>query len=296
MLDAYMIGWCRYKGIISIDPFVPTCLGPNSYDVHLSPWIAEVTPADPPPTPAMAFPRGSSGNADRDLARDFAAPALCRAAAVVWKRIPPGGFPLQPGAFYLGSTVELAGATSDVVAHIDGRSSVGRMGVRVHATAGRGDVGFVGHWTLELDIAGSTPVWVYPGMRVGQLSFHALHGHGIPRPPPGDRVFEAQGLGGERAVRALRYRGNYYGAATWPHADVSRYVYDPGEVPAEIARAVAAIREVYPVGVRNTQTPEQAAAAFDAYRAAILATRPEGVDLRMAEWARTTASREGWGL
>jgi dCTP deaminase len=294
MLDAYMIAWLRYKGLITIDPFVPGCLGPNSYDVHLSPWIAEVTPADPPRPFAPSFPRGDTGL--REGARDFAVNPAARAAAVVWKRLSPGGFPLLPGAFYLGSTVEVAGATADVVPHIDGRSSVGRMGVRVHATAGRGDVGFVGHWTLELDIAGSTPVWVYPGMRVGQLSFHALDGHGIPRPPPGDRVFHEQGLGSERAVRSLRYRGNYRGAATCPHADVSRYVYAPEDVPTEIARAVTAIREVYPVGVRKTQTPAQAAAAFDAYRAAILATRPEGVDFRVAEWARTTASREGWGL
>lgn len=275
MLDPYMIAWLRFKGIINIDPFVPECLGPNSYDVHLGPWIAEVDPG---------------------YDRDFCAPVGPRAQHLRWTRITDDGFQLLPGRFYLGSTVEVAGTIADVVPHIDGRSSVGRMGMRVHATAGRGDVGFVGHWTLEIDVAGASPVWVFPGLRVGQLSFYPLFGHAIPRPPAGDTVFTAQGFpGGEAEVRGLRYKGRYHDADLSPHAAPSRFVHRPSDVPPAIARAVAAIGEVYPPGVRNTQTPAEARAAFDAYRTAIYATRPEGADERARAWLDAIPAREEWG-
>jgi hypothetical protein len=169
------------------------------------------------------------------------------------------------------------------------------MGVRVHATAGRGDVAFAGHWTLEIDCAGSTPVWLHAGMRIAQVAFYPLHDHVISRPIAGDEVFAVQGLGSEAAVRSRKYAGNYTGAAHSPHADVSRYVYRRADVPPVIARAVEAIREVYPPGFRSGQTPEQAARALDEYRAAMRATYVEGSEERAAAWVASAPRREGWG-
>lgn len=59
--------------------------------------------------------------------------------------------------------------------YLDGKSSVGRLGIFTHVTAGRGDVGFCGHWTLEICVVGA-PVRVYPGMPIGQLTFHTIQG------------------------------------------------------------------------------------------------------------------------
>jgi len=83
-------------------------------------------------------------------------------------------FTLHPGDFALGSTVETVCLPDDLVALVDGRSSIGRLAVVVHATAGLIDPGFRGQITLELSNIGRIPVRLYPGMRVAQLVFHQL--------------------------------------------------------------------------------------------------------------------------
>jgi dCTP deaminase len=78
-------------------------------------------------------------------------------------------FTLHPGDFALGSTIETVSIPADLVGQVDGRSSVGRLAVVVHATAGLIDPGFIGQITLELSNIGRIPVRLYPGMRIAQI-------------------------------------------------------------------------------------------------------------------------------
>jgi dCTP deaminase len=83
-------------------------------------------------------------------------------------------FILHPGEFALGSTIERVAIPPDLVARVDGRSSVGRLAVVVHATAGFIDPGFAGQITLELSNLGRVPVRLYPGMRIAQIVMYQL--------------------------------------------------------------------------------------------------------------------------
>jgi len=80
-------------------------------------------------------------------------------------------FILHPDEFVLGSTLELIGVPSDLAARLDGKSSLGRLGLLTHATAGWIDPGFSGHVTLELSNVANLPITLYPGMKIGQISF-----------------------------------------------------------------------------------------------------------------------------
>ncbi len=83
-------------------------------------------------------------------------------------------FVLHPGEFVLGSTLELVKLADDVVARLEGKSSLGRLGLLIHSTAGFVDPGFQGHLTLELSNVANLPIAIYPGMKIGQISFYAL--------------------------------------------------------------------------------------------------------------------------
>lgn len=83
-------------------------------------------------------------------------------------------FILHPGEFGLGSTVERVSIPRDLVARVDGRSSIGRLAVVVHATAGFIDPGFEGQITLELSNIGPIPVKLYPGMRIAQIVLYQM--------------------------------------------------------------------------------------------------------------------------
>jgi dCTP deaminase len=80
-------------------------------------------------------------------------------------------FMLHPGEFVLGSTLERIAVPDDLVARIEGKSSLGRLGLLIHSTAGFIDAGFDGHITLELANVASLPITLYPGMKIGQVSF-----------------------------------------------------------------------------------------------------------------------------
>ena len=80
-------------------------------------------------------------------------------------------FILHPGEFVLGSTYEHVGVPDDLVARIEGKSSLGRLGLLIHSTAGFIDAGFAGHITLELSNVANLPITLYPGMKIGQVSF-----------------------------------------------------------------------------------------------------------------------------
>lgn len=133
-----------------IDPFDPGRCGPNSYDVTLA-----------------------------DTLLEYVTHVLhCREEnPTVATVIPSEGYLLKPGRLYLGSTVERVECRG-VVPWIDGRSSIGRLGIHIHATAGRGDDGFRGTFTLEISVV--QPVWIHPGIRIGQLTFVKTHGEREP--------------------------------------------------------------------------------------------------------------------
>ena len=87
--------------------------------------------------------------------------------------IPPDGLLLETGRLYLGRTVEYT-KTENLVPMLEGRSSVGRLGLFIHVTAGFGDVGFSGFWTLEIFCI--QPVKIYPDVEICQIYFHTLEG------------------------------------------------------------------------------------------------------------------------
>ncbi|MCS7005577.1 MAG: dCTP deaminase [Cytophagales bacterium] len=135
------------KKNIVIEPFLRECLGTNSYDVHLSKYLA--------------------------IYEDEILDAK-KHNKICHFEIPPEGFVLQPNQLYLGSTLEYT-ETHCHVPFLEGKSSVGRLGIDIHATAGKGDVGFCNHWTLEISV--SKPVRVYAGMPIGQLIYFKVEGN-----------------------------------------------------------------------------------------------------------------------
>ena len=88
--------------------------------------------------------------------------------------IPEEGFVLEPNRLYLGRTVEYT-ETRNLVPMLEGRSSVGRLGLFVHVTAGFGDVGFKGYWTLEIFCV--QPIRIYAGTEICQIYYHTLEGN-----------------------------------------------------------------------------------------------------------------------
>ena len=80
-------------------------------------------------------------------------------------------FVLHPGEFVLGSTLERVALPDDLVARLEGKSSLGRLGLLIHSTAGFVDAGWDGHLTLELSNVANLPIAIYPGMKIGQISF-----------------------------------------------------------------------------------------------------------------------------
>jgi len=83
-------------------------------------------------------------------------------------------FILHPGEFVLGSTLERVQLGEDIVARLEGKSSLGRIGLLIHSTAGFVDPGFDGYLTLELSNVANLPIAIYPGMKIGQISFYQL--------------------------------------------------------------------------------------------------------------------------
>jgi dCTP deaminase len=131
---------------IVIEPFRRECLGTNSYDVHLGKYLAVY----------------------RDRVLDAK-----KHNPIESLEISEAGFLLQPGTLYLGVTEEYT-ETHATVPFLEGKSSIGRLGIDIHATAGKGDVGFSNHWTLEISCV--QPVRVYAGMPIGQLIYFAIEG------------------------------------------------------------------------------------------------------------------------
>ena len=134
------------RGTILIEPFHRRNLGSNSYDVHLGEWLAMY----------------------KDEVLD------CRKHNQVnYQKIPRQGMVLVPSLLYLGVTREYT-ETHAHVPFLEGKSSIGRLGIDIHATAGKGDVGFCNTWTLEISVR--QPVRIYSGMPIGQLIYFEISG------------------------------------------------------------------------------------------------------------------------
>jgi dCTP deaminase len=115
-------------------------------------------------------------------------------------------FVLHPGEFVLGSTLERIALPDDLVARIEGKSSLGRLGLLIHSTAGFVDPGWNGHITLELSNVANLPITLYPGMKIGQISFLRMT-------TPADVPYGAASLGskyqGQRGPTPSRYWENF---------------------------------------------------------------------------------------
>ena len=134
------------RGTRKVEPYKREHLGSNSYDVHLGKILAKY----------------------KDEVLDAK-----KHNKIEFFDIPEEGFVLQPHVFYLGVTAEYT-ETHAHVPFLEGKSSTGRLGIDIHATAGKGDVGFCGNWTLEISV--KQPVRVYAGMPVGQLIYFPVEG------------------------------------------------------------------------------------------------------------------------
>lgn len=133
-------------GDIKIFPFYKQCLGSNSYDLHLGQYAlmyenTQLDPKNPPVTQEI--------------------------------HIPKEGYLLKKGQFLLMNTLEYT-ETYKCVPFIDGKSSAGRLAIVIHFTAGKGDAGFKGQWTLEVEAC--IDIMLYPGMPLGQIYYYSLVG------------------------------------------------------------------------------------------------------------------------
>jgi dCTP deaminase len=137
----------RKKGRITIEPFLPEQLNPNSYNYRLGEKLG---------VPVAEAP-------DEHLSFRFVT-------------IPASGYELQPHTMYLGHTLEKLGSDTFAMRLI-GRSSIGRLGMFLQVSADLGHTGACHQWTLE--IVAAQPIIIYPGMKIGQISFWENHGEPI---------------------------------------------------------------------------------------------------------------------
>jgi dCTP deaminase len=116
-------------------------------------------------------------------------------------------FVLHPGEFVLGATYELVTLPDDIAARLEGKSSLGRLGLLTHSTAGFIDPGFSGHVTLELSNVATLPITLWPGMKIGQLCFFRLSS-------PAEHPYGSQRYGsryqGQRGPTASRSAANFH--------------------------------------------------------------------------------------
>lgn len=140
-------------GHIVIEPFDEACIQPSSIDLHVDREFRVFQ--------NNRYPFIDVKNEQPDLTE-----------LVEVKGGEP--FILHPGEFVLGSTLERVALPDDLVARLEGKSSLGRLGLLIHSTAGYVDPGWDGYLTLELSNVANLPITIYPGMKIGQISFFQL--------------------------------------------------------------------------------------------------------------------------
>lgn len=155
------------KGRLAISPFDPELVQPSSVDVRLDRVFC-------------AFKRGIVGILDTKKAVEELMETI---------EVPSGGtFALPPREFVLGTTLESFSLPDNIVGRLEGRSSLGRLGIVIHSTAGYVDPGFSGQLTLEISNLSPVPVILYPGMRIAQISF-------LQMTTAAEKPYTASGLG-----------------------------------------------------------------------------------------------------
>ena len=150
--DRDILTWVE-SGEILLDPWDPTMVQPSSVDVRLDRLFR--------------------------VFENHKYPVIDPAAdqSELTRMVEPAGddpFILHPGEFVLGATYEQVSLGSSIAARLEGKSSLGRLGLLTHSTAGFIDPGFTGHVTLELSNVATLPIKLYPGMKIGQLCFFQL--------------------------------------------------------------------------------------------------------------------------
>jgi dCTP deaminase len=157
------------RGRIVIDPLGDGCIQPSSIDLHLAP-LFRVFRVGILPRPYLDVAQPMEGFTELvEVAKDEP-------------------FIIQPGEFVLAATLETITLPDDIVARVDGKSSLGRLGLLIHATAGFVDPGWTGRLTLELSNVAKMPIAVRPGMRICQISFLRLS-------TPAERLYGSPELG-----------------------------------------------------------------------------------------------------
>lgn len=170
-------------GRVTLDPHDAEMVQPSSVDVRLDRWF-------------RLFDNHRYGLIDPSVDQ----PDLTRLVEVE----PEDTFVLHPGEFVLGSTYERVGLADDIAARLEGKSSLGRLGLLTHSTAGFIDPGFTGHVTLELSNVATLPIRLWPGMKIGQLCFFTLsspaeHAYGAAR--HGSRYQDQRGPTASRSAQ-----------------------------------------------------------------------------------------------
>ena len=172
-------------GRIQIDPFDDACVQPSSVDLHVDRQFRVFANSRYPYI---------------DVRSEM--PDLTEMVEVAGDE----AFILHPGEFVLGSTIERVALPDDLVARLEGKSSLGRLGLLIHSTAGFIDAGWDGHVTLELSNIATLPITIYPGMKIGQISFLAMT-------TPADVPYGSSALGskyqGQRGPTPSRYWENF---------------------------------------------------------------------------------------
>ncbi len=178
------------KGRIVIDPLDPEDIQPASVDLRLDRKI-------------LVFSNSRRPHIDVRMSMDDLTETV-----EIADEIP---FILHPGEFVLGSTLEHIELPDDLVARLEGKSSLGRIGLVIHSTAGFVDPGWKGHLTLELSNLARLPITLYYGMKIGQISYLRLT-------TPADRLYGSEGLGskyqGQTDPTASRFSQEFSGPGT----------------------------------------------------------------------------------
>lgn len=173
------------SGRIVIDPYDESCIQPSSVDLHIDRYF-------------RVFRNHTMGIIDvkQDLEE------LTELVEIDDEDV----FMLHPGEFVLGSTAERVTLPDDLVARLEGKSSLGRLGLLIHSTAGFVDAGWDGHLTLELSNVATLPITLYPGMKIGQISFLTMT-------TAADQPYGTSALGskyrGQRGPTPSRYFENF---------------------------------------------------------------------------------------
>ncbi len=171
---------------VAIEPFDPEMIQPSSIDVRLDRMF-------------RVFENHKYPHIDPSIEQ-----------ADLTRLIEPDGddpFILHPGEFVLGSTLEVVSLPDDLAGRLEGKSSLGRLGLLTHSTAGFIDPGFSGHITLELSNAATLPIKLFPGMKIGQLCLFRLSS-------PADHPYGSNKYGshyqGQRGPTASRSFANFH--------------------------------------------------------------------------------------